>query len=80
MFNRLITGLFSMSGTVERPFGKETYYNMNMPGIVSVMKKHRINAGYWVRGDRVKYVLVAGDLDMDLMERWLNHLWLWEWS
>ena len=58
--------LTKSSGTYQGPSGKETYYNLNMSGVVSVMR----NAGYseedypyWVRDDGVKmlgdYVMVA---------------------
>ncbi len=58
-------------GVVNGPSGKETYYNLNMNGVVKIMR----NAGfteeeypYWVREDGVKmlgnYVMVAANLEI----------------
>lgn len=42
---------------------KETYYNMNMSGVIANAKRMGISGDYWVRGDGVKmygdYVIVA---------------------
>lgn len=63
--------LNKVRGVVNGPSGKETYYNLNMSGVVKIMR----NAGfseeeypYWVREDGVKmlgnYVMVAANLDI----------------
>ena len=59
------------AGVVIGPSGKETYYNLDMSGVVSIMR----NAGfseaeypYWVRSDGCKmlgdYIMVAADLSV----------------
>lgn len=63
--------LNSRIGTIEGPSGKETYYNLPMSGVISIMR----NAGfseeeypYWVRDDGCKmlgnYIMVAADLSI----------------
>lgn len=63
--------LTKSKGVVNGPSGKETYYNLNMNGVVRIMR----NAGfseeeypYWVREDGVKmlgnYVMVAANLNI----------------
>lgn len=63
--------LNSVNGVVTGPSGKETYYNLDMCGVVEIMR----NAGYteeeypyWVREDGVKmlgpYVMCAGDFQV----------------
>lgn len=63
--------LTKFKGVVNGPSGKETYYNLNMSGVVKIMR----NAGfseeeypYWVREDGVKmlgnYVMVAANLEI----------------
>lgn len=63
--------LTKSKGVVEGPSGKETYYNLNMNGVVRIMR----NAGfseeeypYWVREDGVKmlgnYVMVAANFNI----------------
>lgn len=46
---------------------KETYYNLNMSGVVANAKNMGIEGDYWVRGDGVKmygnYVIVAAQMD-----------------
>ena len=53
-------------GVNQGPTGKETYYNLNMAGVVSIMRNMGNNDAYWVREDGVKmlgdYVMVAADL------------------
>lgn len=48
------------------PSGKETYYNLPMDGVVSIMRGMGNSDQYWVRGDGVKmlgnYVMVAAHL------------------
>lgn len=55
-------------GTVQGPSGKETYYNLDMSGVVSIMEGMGIEGPYWVREDGVKmygdYVMVAADLSI----------------
>ena len=36
------------------PNGKETYYNLNMSGVVDIMRGMGNNDNYWVREDGVK--------------------------
>lgn len=58
--------LTKSSGVAYGPSGKETYYNMNMSGVVSIMRKMGNKDKYWIREDGVKmlgnYVMVAADL------------------
>ncbi|MBE6027005.1 MAG: hypothetical protein E7227_00175 [Clostridiales bacterium] len=60
--------LTKSSGTVTGPSGKETYYNLNMAGVVSIMRGIGNEDEYWVRDDGVKmlgdYVMVAADLGL----------------
>ena len=56
-------------GTVQGPSGKETYYNLNMSGVVSIMRRRGFSESeypYNVRADGVKclgpYVMVAAHL------------------
>lgn len=65
-----ITGdgtLTASKGVNYGPSGKETYYNLNMSGVVDIMQSMGYNAQYWVREDGVKmygdYVMVAADLN-----------------
>lgn len=50
------------------PSGKETYYNLDMSGVISIMRGIGNNDNYWVRGDGVKmlgnYVMVAANLNV----------------
>lgn len=59
------------AGTVMGPSGKETYYNLDMSGVISIMR----NLGYttekypyWIREDGCKmfgdYIIVAADLNI----------------
>lgn len=56
------------NGSIIGPSGKETYYNLNMNGVVSIMRGMGNNDEYWVREDGVKmlgdYVMVAASLDI----------------
>ena len=58
--------LTRLSGVNQGPTGKETYYNLNMSGVVSIMRDMGNSDPYWVRDDGVKmlgdYVMVAADL------------------
>ena len=65
-----ITGdgvLTASKGVNYGPSGKETYYNLNMSGVVNIMQNMGYNEQYWVREDGVKmygeYVMVAADLN-----------------
>lgn len=56
-------------GTIQGPSGKETYYNLNMSGVVSIMRRKGFSEAeypYNVRADGVKclgpYVMVAAHL------------------
>lgn len=56
------------AGTIVGPSGKETYYNLPMEGVVSIMRGMGNNDPYWVREDGVKmlgdYVMVAAHLGL----------------
>lgn len=57
------------AGAVQGPSGKETYYNLNMSGVVSLMSAYGYTASdYWVRDDGVKmlgqYVMCAANLTL----------------
>lgn len=55
-------------GTITGPSGKETYYNLNMDGVVSIMRGIGNTDEYWVRDDGCKmlgdYIMIAADLDI----------------
>ena len=46
---------------------KETYYNLNMDGVISIAQSQGIEGEYWVRDDGCKmygdYIIVAANLD-----------------
>ena len=54
------------AGTVQGPSGKETYYNLNMSGVVNIMRNLGYSGSYWVRSDGCKmfgnYIMVAANL------------------
>lgn len=54
------------AGTVEGPSGKETYYNLDMSGVVSNARAAGIGGDYWVRSDGAKmmgdYIICACDV------------------
>lgn len=58
----------SSRGAVTGPNGRETYYNLNMSGVVSIMHSAGYSGTYWVRSDGVKmfgnYVMVAANLSL----------------
>ena len=60
--------LSASAGTVMGPSGKETYYNLNMSGVVSIMHSMGNTDEYWIRDDGVKmlgnYVMVAANLSI----------------
>ena len=55
-------------GVYYGPTGKETYYNLNMSGVISNAQAQGIQGEYWVREDGVKmfgpYVIVAANLEL----------------
>lgn len=60
--------LNATNGTVEGPSGKETFYNLNMDGVVAIMRNAGYNEAeypYWARDDGCKmlgdYIMVAAD-------------------
>ena len=59
--------LNSYVGTVSGPSGKETYYNLNMSGVVNIMSNYGYS-NYYVGSDGVKYldgyIMVAANLDV----------------
>ena len=60
--------LTKSSGVYYGPSGKETYYNLNMNGVVSNAQNMGIEGEYWVREDGCKmygdYVICAADLNV----------------
>ena len=59
------------NGTIQGPSGKETYYNLPMDGVISIMREAGFDAEaypYWVRDDGCKmlgdYIMVAADQDL----------------
>lgn len=63
--------LTSWSGVYYGPSGKETYYNLNMSGVVNIMRGMGFSEEeypYWVRDDGCKmlgdYIMVAANLDL----------------
>ena len=54
------------NGTVTGPSGKETYYNLPMGGVISIMRGMGNKDKYWVRSDGCKmlgyYIMVAANL------------------
>ncbi|MBR0229788.1 MAG: hypothetical protein IJL94_00185 [Erysipelotrichaceae bacterium] len=55
-------------GTIAGPSGKETYYNLNMDGVIAIMRRMGNTDPYWIREDGVKmlgdYVMVAANLHL----------------
>ena len=55
-------------GSIIGPSGKETYYNLNMDGVVRIMRSMGNEDEYWVREDGCKmlgdYIMVAANLDL----------------
>ena len=62
------TVLTAWAGTIMGPSGKETYYNLNMSGVIALMQAAGYNYNYWVRADGVKmygdYVMAACSFDI----------------
>ena len=57
--------LTKLAGVNYGPSGKETYYNLNMSGVVKIMRSMGNKDKYWVRSDGVKmlgdYVMVGAN-------------------
>lgn len=55
-------------GRINGPSGQETYYNLDMSGVVNIMRGMGNNDQYWVREDGVKmlgdYVMVAASFNI----------------
>ena len=60
--------LNASNGTVNGPSGKETYYNLDMSGVVNIMRGIGNTDEYWIREDGCKmlgdYIMCAADLDV----------------
>ena len=60
--------LTPQAGVNYGPSGKETYYNLDMSGVVNIMRNMGNQDEYWVRSDGAKmlgnYVMVAANLDV----------------
>lgn len=60
--------LTKRAGTVQGPSGKETYYNLDMSGVIRLMENQGYDYEYWVREDGVKmygdYIMCAANLDV----------------
>ena len=60
--------LNSYNGAVKGPNGKETYYNLNMSGVIDIMENLGYNYEYSIREDGVKmygpFIMVAADLSL----------------
>lgn len=60
-------GLTPSAGVFYGPNGKETYYNLDISGVISIMRGMGNNDEYWVRMDGAKmlgdYIMVAADLN-----------------
>lgn len=62
------TKLSSSRGRIQGPNGSETYYNLDMSGIVTRLKNNGYKGEYWVREDGCKmfgdYIMVAANFDL----------------
>ena len=60
--------LNTSNGTVEGPSGRETYYNLDMSGVISIMRSEGYQYEYWERADGVKmfgsYVMCAANFQI----------------
>lgn len=60
--------LSSWVGTVQGPSGKETFYNLDMTGVISLMNSCGYYYNYWVREDGCKmfgdYIMCAASFDI----------------
>lgn len=55
-------------GAIQGPNGRETYYNLDMTGVLKIMNDLGYEGTYWVREDGVKmfgdYIMCAADLNI----------------
>lgn len=62
------TKLSSSKGRIQGPNGSETYYNLDMSGIVARLKNKGYKGEYWIRDDGCKmfgdYIMVAANFDL----------------
>ncbi|MGI6607556.1 MAG: hypothetical protein ACOX1F_01060 [Erysipelotrichaceae bacterium] len=62
------TVLNAYLGAITGPNGRETYYNLNMDGVLAIMRRMGNTDKYWIRDDGVKmlgdYVMVAANLTL----------------
>lgn len=60
--------LTKQAGVVQGPSGKETYYNLDMSGVIRIMQNQGFEGEYWVREDGVKmygdYIMCAANLNV----------------
>ena len=60
--------LTKQAGVVQGPSGKETYYNLDMSGVINIMRNLGYTGEYWVRNDGVKmlgdYIMCAANLNV----------------
>ena len=50
--------LTASAGMITGPSGKETYYNLNMSGVVSIMRSLGNTDEYWVRDDGARCLVI----------------------
>ena len=55
-------------GVFNGPCGKETYYDLNMKGVLRTLREKGFEGDYWIREDGAKmfgdYIMVAADWDI----------------
>lgn len=55
-------------GIFDGPCGKETYYDLNMKGVLRTLREKGFEGDYWIREDGAKmfgdYIMVAADWDI----------------
>ena len=60
--------LTKSGGVNQGPSGKETYYNLDMSGVIRIMQNQGYDYEYWVREDGVKmygdYIMCAANLNV----------------
>ena len=56
------------NGRIQGPSGQETWYNLDMSGVIKSMRNRGYDYEYWIRADGVKmfgeYVMVAANLEI----------------
>ena len=67
--NNISQGILTPAkGVNQGPSGKETYYNLPMEGVISIMRSMGNTDKYWIREDGCKmlgdYIMVAAHLDI----------------